>query len=92
MCGECYSSKIIFQSKIVKGGCVETFMRRCVDFLGPRSPDQVEGRFAGMTKKSAFLVIFFFTIVWKSVNITVCLPAGKRKPPVGEDDISVCMS
>jgi hypothetical protein len=28
--------------------------------------------------------IFLFTYVWKSVNIPVCLPTGKRKPPVGE--------
>jgi len=27
--------------------------------------------------------IFLLTIVWKSVKIPVCLPAGKRKPPVG---------
>jgi hypothetical protein len=29
------------------------------------------------------LVIFLLSIVWKSVKIPVCLPAGKRKPPVG---------
>ena len=39
-----------------------------------------------------YFLIFSLSFVWKSVNILVCLPAGKRKTPVGEDDISVCMS
>jgi len=29
-------------------------------------------------------LIFLLAYVWKSVNILVCLPAGKRKPPAGE--------
>ena len=31
-----------------------------------------------------FFFIFLLTIVWKSVKILACLPAGKRKPPVGD--------
>ena len=34
-------------------------------------------------QKKALFFIFLFTIVWISVNIAVCLPEGKRKPPVG---------
>ena len=34
-------------------------------------------------KKSVFFFIFSLSYVWNSVNISVCLPVGKRKPPVG---------
>jgi hypothetical protein len=34
--------------------------------------------------KKALFFIFLLSYVWKSVNIPVCLPAGKRKPPVGD--------
>ena len=35
-------------------------------------------------RKNLFWPIFLFIFVWKSVNMLVCLPTGKRKPPAGE--------
>ena len=45
-----------------------------------------QGRlFAGLHKKSPFLTIFLFTVVWNPVNIHYCMPAGKHKPPAGDE-------
>ena len=38
----------------------------------------------GRPIKAPFFFIFLFTIVWNSVNILVCLSAGKHIPPAGE--------
>jgi len=46
----------------------------------------------GVWLKKVFFGNFFVDIVCKYVKISVCLSVGKHKPPVGEDDISVCMS
>jgi hypothetical protein len=35
-------------------------------------------------QKKHFFIIFFFTYVWNSVKISVCLQDGKRKPPAGD--------
>ena len=34
--------------------------------------------------RKALFFIFLFTYVWKSVKISACLPAGKRKTLIGE--------
>jgi hypothetical protein len=43
-------------------------------------------------QKKCFFAHFFVDYCLKNVKIPACLPAGKHKPPAGEDDISVCMS
>lgn len=48
-------------------------------------PGQVEGMFTEMAKKKFFLVIFSLYYVWNSINILVCMPTGKRKPPAGDE-------
>jgi hypothetical protein len=47
-----------------------------------RSPLFLDTEYAA--KKIYFFVIIFFTLVCNTVNILLCLPAGKRKPPAGE--------
>jgi hypothetical protein len=38
--------------------------------------------FLNKRPKKTLFFIFSFTYVWNSVNIPVCLPEGKRKPPL----------
>ena len=59
--------QILFQSKIIHGGWVEALMRRCVDFLGPCSLDQVGGRLRGDDQKKCIFCSFFCLLLFETV-------------------------